>query len=96
VRRHFVAEPIFPSFANFSEKEGGKTSSKRSKNIVQFCGNLTHSGNSAIMDCLGSDWEIAMACHLRVASHNARNGLPEVFPLGVIRGLWRTQRLHNL
>ena len=36
-----------------------------------------------------------MACHFRVASHNARMGLPEV-SLGVIPGYGGTQRLPQL
>ena len=39
--------------------------------------------------------ELAMACHFRVASHNARMGLPEV-SLGVIPGYGGTQRLPQL
>ena len=38
---------------------------------------------------------MAMACHFRVASHNARMGLPEV-SLGVIPGYGGTQRLPQL
>jgi enoyl-CoA hydratase len=44
---------------------------------------------------LGGGLELAMACHIRVASSNARMGLPEV-SLGVIPGYGGTQRLAQL
>ena len=44
---------------------------------------------------LGGGLELAMACHFRVASTNARMGLPEV-SLGVIPGYGGTQRLPQL
>ena len=45
--------------------------------------------------CLGGGMEIAMACHLRVASDKARFGQPEV-NLGLIPGFGGTQRLLRL
>lgn len=44
---------------------------------------------------LGGGCELAMACHLRVASENARFGLPEV-KLGIIPGYGGTLRLPRL
>ncbi|HET9480613.1 MAG TPA: enoyl-CoA hydratase-related protein [Candidatus Polarisedimenticolia bacterium] len=44
---------------------------------------------------LGGGAELALACHLRVASENARLGLPEV-TLGIIPGFGGTQRLSRL
>ena len=44
---------------------------------------------------LGGGLELAMACHIRYASENARLGLPEV-TLGLIPGYGGTQRLPKL
>ena len=44
---------------------------------------------------LGGGLEVAMACHMRIAVHSAKLGLPEV-SLGIIPGYGGTQRLTQL
>ena len=44
---------------------------------------------------MGGGLELAIACHIRIASDNAKMGLPEV-SLGVIPGYGGTQRLAHL
>lgn len=45
--------------------------------------------------CLGGGLELAMSCHIRIASDKARLGLPEI-TLGLIPGFSGTQRLPRI
>ncbi len=92
----FVAGADISEFADFSEKEGGKLAAKGQKLLFDFVENLSKPVIAAVNGfALGGGLELAMACHFRIASDNARMGLPEV-SLGVIPGYGGTQRLPQL
>ena len=92
----FVAGADISEFANFSVKEGGKLAGKGHKLLFDYVEGLSTPVIAAVNGfALGGGLELAMACHFRVASDNARMGLPEV-SLGVIPGYGGTQRLPQL
>lgn len=92
----FVAGADISEFAHFTEKEGGKLAAKGQKLLFDFVENLSTPVIAAVNGfALGGGLELAMACHFRVASSNAKMGLPEV-SLGVIPGYGGTQRLPQL
>ncbi len=92
----FVAGADISEFANFSVEEGGKLAAEGQELLFNLIENLSKPVIAAVNGfALGGGLELAMACHFRVASHNARMGLPEV-SLGVIPGYGGTQRLPQL
>ncbi len=92
----FVAGADISEFAHFSVKEGGKLAAKGQELLFDYVEQLSKPVIAAVNGyALGGGLELAMACHFRVASHNARMGLPEV-SLGVIPGYGGTQRLPQL
>ena len=92
----FVAGADIAEFSDFSEKEGGKLAAKGQKLLFNFVENMKTPVIAAINGfALCGGLELAMACHFRVASDNAKMGLPEV-SLGVIPGYGGTQRLPQL
>ena len=92
----FVAGADISEFADFSEKEGGKLAAQGQELLFDFVENLSKPVIAAVNGfALGGGLELAMACHFRVASNNAKMGLPEV-SLGVIPGYGGTQRLPQL
>lgn len=92
----FVAGADISEFAGFSQAEGGELAREGQKRLFDFVENLSTPVIAAINGfALGGGLELAMACHFRVASQNARMGLPEV-SLGVIPGYGGTQRLPQL
>ena len=92
----FVAGADIKEFADFSIAEGGKLASNGQEILFTFLENLTTPVIAAVNGfALGGGLELAMASHIRIASSNARMGLPEV-SLGVIPGYGGTQRLAQL
>lgn len=92
----FVAGADISEFANFSIEEGEKLAAKGQELLSDFIQNLSTPVIAALNGfALGGGLELAMACHFRVASTNAKMGLPEV-TLGLIPGYGGTQRLTQL
>lgn len=92
----FVAGADIAEFADFSIEKGAALAAKGQKKLFDFIENLSTPVIAAVNGfALGGGLELAMACHFRVASENAKMGLPEV-SLGVIPGYGGTQRLPQL
>tara|TARA_B110000503_G_C7122498_1_gene403138 strand:+ start:851 stop:1705 length:855 start_codon:yes stop_codon:yes gene_type:complete len=92
----FVAGADISEFNNFSAEEAHELA----KNGQDILFDLVEKSNKPVIAAvngfaLGGGLELAMSCHIRVASGNARMGLPEV-SLGVIPGYGGTQRLAQL
>ncbi len=92
----FVAGADIKEFANFSPEAGEELARKGQKSLFDLLENCGTPSIAAINGfALGGGLELALACHIRIASNNAKMGLPEV-SLGVIPGYGGTQRLANL
>ena len=92
----FVAGADISEFADFSVKEGAQLAAKGQELLFDYVANLGTPVIGAVNGfALGGGLELAMSCHFRVASQNAKMGLPEV-SLGVIPGYGGTQRLPQL
>ncbi|ALJ05509.1 enoyl-CoA hydratase [Pseudalgibacter alginicilyticus] len=92
----FVAGADISEFADFDVTEGTKLAAKGQALLFDFIENLSKPVIAAINGfALGGGLELALACHFRLASDNAKMGLPEV-SLGVIPGYGGTQRLPQL
>lgn len=94
--KSFVAGADIKEFADFSIAQGGELAQKGQETLFSFIENLSTPVIAAVNGfALGGGLELAMASHIRIASDNARMGLPEV-SLGVIPGYGGTQRLAQL
>ena len=92
----FVAGADIKEFAHFDENEGRVLSEKGHDILFDFVENLSTPVIAAVNGfALGGGLELAMSAHFRIASDNAKMGLPEV-SLGVIPGYGGTQRLPQL
>ncbi|NGP89298.1 enoyl-CoA hydratase/isomerase family protein [Fodinibius halophilus] len=78
------------------DNRSGRMASQKGQQIFQLIEDTRRPVIGAINGfALGGGAELAMACHLRIASENAAFGLPEV-GLGLIPGYGGTQRLSRL
>ena len=92
----FVAGADISEFADFSVEQGAELARKGQETLFDFVANLSTPVIAAVNGfALGGGLELAMSAHFRVASDNAKMGLPEV-SLGVIPGYGGTQRLPQL
>ncbi|NND63161.1 MAG: enoyl-CoA hydratase [Flavobacteriaceae bacterium] len=92
----FVAGADISEFADYSVSQGERLASQGQALLFDFVAHLSTPVIAAINGfALGGGLELAMSAHFRIASDNAKMGLPEV-SLGVIPGYGGTQRLPQL
>jgi enoyl-CoA hydratase len=92
----FVAGADIKEFYQFDVAQGKELAAKGHQTLFNVVQNLTTPVIGAVNGfALGGGLELAMSCHFRLASDNAKLGLPEV-TLGVIPGYGGTQRLAQL
>lgn len=92
----FVAGADIKEFSDYSGKQGEELARKGQEKVFNAIENAAKPFVAAINGfALGGGLELAMACHIRIASDNAKLGLPEV-TLGLIPGYGGTQRLTQL
>ena len=93
--RAFVAGADIKEFLNVADDGNGEAMSRRGQEIFALIERF-HVPVIAVINgfALGGGCELAMACHLRIATQSARFGQPEV-NLGIIPGYGGTQRLNQ-
>ncbi|MDB9835309.1 enoyl-CoA hydratase-related protein [Flavobacteriaceae bacterium] len=92
----FVAGADIAEFSEFGPAEGRALAQKGQDDVFTFIEQMNKPVIAAINGfALGGGLELAMSCHIRIASANAKMGLPET-SLGVIPGYGGTQRLAQI
>lgn len=92
----FVAGADIKEFIHFTPEEGKALAKNGQDLLFDTIANFSKPVIAAINGyALGGGLELALACHVRLASENAKMGLPEV-TLGLIPGYGGTQRLAQL
>jgi len=92
----FVAGADIKEFSDYSGKQGEELAKRGHDLVFNAIENSSKPFIAAINGfALGGGLELAMACHIRIASDHAKLGLPEV-TLGLIPGYGGTQRLTQL
>ena len=93
--KSFVAGADISEFTGLNEAEGMELARKGQQTFFKI-ENASKPVIAAVNGfALGGGCELAMACHIRIASENAKFGQPEV-NLGLIPGYGGTQRLVQL
>lgn len=94
-QKAFAAGADIAEFANFNVEEGTRMSAEGHAvlNAIERCPKPVIAAVNGF--ALGGGNELAMACHIRIASQNAKFGQPEV-NLGITPGYAGTQRMAQL
>ncbi|MEN4762577.1 enoyl-CoA hydratase-related protein [Chryseobacterium sp. C39-AII1] len=94
--KSFVAGADIKEFTDLGQKEAEELARNGHNSLFNKIENMNKPVIAAVNGfALGGGLELAMACHIRYASENAKLGLPEV-TLGLIPGYGGTQRLPKL
>ena len=94
--KSFVAGADIKEFSDFDQTKAEELARNGQNTVFNKIENLSKPVIAAVNGfALGGGLELAMACHFRYASDNAKMGLPEV-TLGLIPGYGGTQRLPKL
>jgi enoyl-CoA hydratase len=92
----FVAGADIKEFADFNSAQGRELAERGQRTLFDAIALSNTPFVAAIGGfALGGGLELALSCHVRIASANARMGLPEV-TLGLIPGYGGTQRLSRI
>lgn len=94
--KSFVAGADIKEFSDFGTSQAEELARNGQNMLFNKIENMSKPVIAAVNGfALGGGLELAMACHIRYASENAKLGLPEV-TLGLIPGYGGTQRLPKL
>ncbi|SMC37324.1 enoyl-CoA hydratase/isomerase family protein [Moheibacter sediminis] len=94
--KSFVAGADIKEFSDFAGTQGEELARKGQEQVFDKMENFPKPIIAAVNGfALGGGLELAMSAHFRIASDNAKLGLPEV-TLGLIPGYGGTQRLPKL
>lgn len=92
----FIAGADIKEIAAITSPAQGREASARGQEVFNKMERCPKPILAAIQGvCLGGGLELALACHMRIASDRARLGQPEI-NLGIIPGFGGTQRLARL
>lgn len=94
--KSFVAGADIKEFSDYGTDAAEELARRGQETLFNKIENLSKPVIAAVNGfALGGGLELAMACHIRYASENAKLGLPEV-TLGLIPGYGGTQRLPQI